>query len=83
MLKDTGEHRLGTGYAQGGILSKLLGIEVFRHYWAIAATGYEDYIRVQPQHKHIKDLRERTDTYTNYYYYFLLLYSLWWNTTEE
>ena len=41
MLKDTEKHRLGTGYAQGGILSKLLGIEVFRHDRAIAVTGYE------------------------------------------
>ena len=65
------EHRLGTGYAQGGILLKLLVLEVFRQYWALAVTGYETISEYTATHKHKRDLRVKTYSYNDYYYYFL------------
>ena len=68
LLKHTEGHRLGIGYAQGGILSKLLVLEVYIGIIGPLLSPDMIHIRVQLYTNIYKIFREKTYSYNNYYY---------------
>ena len=87
MLKHCGtqtRHQLCPG---GHTIKAVSPWSIYRHYQALAVTGYEIISEYTATHKHIKIFREKTYSYynNNYYYYTTTFYdstSCGGNTTE-